>query len=71
MSPAKRKMLNITAMITILGVALAVGRGMGQVQNNTDLLDVHEKKIHAIEAIVIETYTIVTRIDKRMEREHP
>lgn len=80
MTPAKRKMLNISALVviaaTLLGSAVAAGKaimhargGMGQVQGNTDLLGVHEEKIHAIEAIVIETHTIVTRIDKRMERE--
>ena len=89
MTPAKRKMLNISALVVIvaslMGGVVIAGKaimhargGMGQIQGNTDQikgnaarLGVHEEKIHSIEAIVIETHVIVSRIDERMDREHP
>ncbi|KKN79794.1 hypothetical protein LCGC14_0336490 [marine sediment metagenome] len=78
MTPAKRRVLSITAVATIFGVAVAIfaaamhaGRGMGQVQGNTTRIEIHEKKIDDIETIVVKTHTIVIRIDERMNREHP
>ena len=82
MGPKQKKVFNISAVVvivaTLLGSVVVAGNaimhardGMGKVQGNTDLLGVHEEKIHGIEAIVIETNAIVTRIDKRMDREHP
>lgn len=82
MTPARRRVLNVSALVgivvVILGGGVATGRaimhardGMGQVQRNEDQIEIHKTKIHNIEAIVIETHTIVTRIDKRLDREHP
>ncbi len=82
MTPARRKMLNISAIVAIVvaliggavyaGTAfMQAGRGIGQIQNNTDRIKIHEKKIHDIEAVMNKTHTDVEWIRKTMEREHP
>ncbi len=82
MTPARRKVLNISAVVAtvvvLLGGAVVAGKaimhargGMGRIQGNTERLKVNEGKIHSIEETVNETHADVRVIRALMEREHP
>ncbi len=78
MTRAKRRVLNISALVAIVVAGLAIGavvmqagRWTGQVEGNTDRLKINEGKIHTIEETVTETHSDVQWIRQLMEKDHP
>lgn len=83
MSPKQHKLLSVVsiiaavvvAVIAVLGIVWSAGsvraQSTGAIRELQETTADHENRLRAVESIMVETYTIVSRIDQRMDREHP